>query len=175
MNCYFTMSIEHTAYADEVATRIHAARKLDGKEFIGHRRSDDVLSKWMQGIRCEMAFYLWLGGKSSGAVWDCAVHQIITLELARHPDIVFRDHKIDVKRGFLLRKTQLNLDHVYVFADDATYPRVKFMGWLPACEIADCRIAGRSDIPAYSVDGVGLNDCMMFKGHAPFKTIARMQ
>jgi hypothetical protein len=63
MNCYFDMQKEHTEEADHVAYARYVDAVRNGRHRVGHRDGDDILWSYVRGRRCELAFFLWLGGR----------------------------------------------------------------------------------------------------------------
>jgi len=161
----YIMATEHTEYADRIgADRLEDA-KNNSRDGVGHKIGDDKLTSYCRGTRCELAFYLWLGGKNRGVRWFSFKPNATANDLSM-PDIVSNDIGIDVKtrpsnwNDFAVRKQSLNNKHAYILASDNFYPEVRFYGFLWGSQIRTFPIGGRPEIPCYvvSFDAI-LRDC----------------
>lgn len=172
MNCYFKMERDHTEFADHTAYAWYSARVRDGYASVGHHAGDDILWSYVRGCRLEMAFYLWLGGKESGAVWNHRTRQTSTREEAKRCDVEYKDLQIDVKgqpEGWddchIIRRDQVEPLHIYVLGSVHRYPLCVFAGWMIGANIMKCEIGGRPAVPGYivAIDDPDLRDCMSLK------------
>lgn len=169
MNCYFDMTGDLTAFADEIGQRRYDDAVRNGRGTLGHAAGDDILAAYVRGARAEMAFYMWLGGKGS-AQWNTFFLNATFDQLAL-PDITYAHHRIDVKlrpkgwRDFIVRCRGLNQSFVYVMAVDDFYPTFAFRGWLHGHEVAARSIGGRAEVPGHIVEltDPALKDCMVLK------------
>jgi hypothetical protein len=177
MRCYFQMRDEHTKFADEISAGIYAARVADQTDFVGHIRGDDPSKSYQRGIRMEVAFYLWLGGKDA-ARGNFEVHKIRTRKMAKEPDIWYAGYEIDVKsrpenpvyKNHLIKKSQVDHDNrIYVLGVYDEYPFCIFDGWLWGRELKTYPIGGREEVPAFKVPSNDplltswQRDCMQLK------------
>ncbi len=170
MNCYFMMTKQHTALADDIAYSRFVDATRNNRAHVGHLPDDDTIWSYVRGCRFELAFYLWLGGNSTGTKWN-SFFMNATPEQLSLPEIEYRGRSIDVKLrpngwdDFIVRQQSLKADVNYVLASDDDYPRCVFHGWMTGLTVATCRIGGRREIPGYviGVDHPEIKDCMMLK------------
>src|SRR6516162_1817796 len=132
MNREFVMEKAHTEYADHIAYARLTDAVRTGRDYVGHVEGDDKLWSYVRGCRAEMAFYLWLGGKSIARWIDFIVDP--TAEQLNFCDMVYRDFKIDVKArpegwvDFIVRCKGVKPENVYVLAVTDFYPLIIFHG-----------------------------------------------
>ena len=174
---------KHTQYARKLGILRLTDARLNRRDNVGHRPNDDKEKSYVSGACFEMAFYLWLGGKESGAQWFTYINNASREQLTEQPDINYRGCLLEIKAAPInaencyIRADSVNLERVYVVGSIAKYPNCIFFGRMPGDEIKQRRIGGRDDIPAHLIHPIdlGLRDCeiirrlpVLIRGHRCF-------